>query len=183
VTALRPAIFLDRDGTVIEDRGYLADPDGVTLLEGAAEAIADLNRAGWPVVIVTNQSGIGRGYYGEAQYRAIQRRLDALLEEAGATVLATYHCPHAPDLVPPCDCRKPRPGLFRTAAREHGLDLARSVYIGDRIRDIEPGVTMGGRGFLVCADPDPKLSLPSGVRRVRSLREAADDLVPQRSPD
>ncbi|HEX7239268.1 MAG TPA: HAD-IIIA family hydrolase, partial [Longimicrobiaceae bacterium] len=104
---LRPAVFLDRDGTVIHDAHYLADPEGVRLLPGAAEAVARLNRAGVPVVLVTNQSGIGRGLFSEADFRAVQDRVEALLAAGGARIDAVYHCPHAPDADPPCDCRKP----------------------------------------------------------------------------
>ena len=147
--SLRPAAFVDRDGTVIVERDYLSDPAEVELITGAADALRRLEAAGYPVVITTNQSGIGRGYYGEEEYRAVRARLDALLAGAGVRPLGTYHCPHHPDFTGPCDCRKPAPGLFLRAAREHGLDPSRSLYIGDRARDVEPGVALGGRGALV----------------------------------
>lgn len=146
-----PAVFLDRDGTIIHDAHYLADPAGVRLLPGAGEAIARLNAAGIPAVVVTNQSGIGRGYFSEADFLAVQARVEELLAAEGAKIDAVYHCPHAPDAEPPCDCRKPAVGLFLRAAEEHGLDPARSWYVGDRLRDLAPVERLGGRGILVRA--------------------------------
>jgi D-glycero-D-manno-heptose 1,7-bisphosphate phosphatase len=171
-----PAVFLDRDGTLIHDAHYLADPAGVRLLPGAAEAVARLNRAGIQAIVVTNQSGIGRGYFTEADFRAVQARTEALLAAAGARVDAAYHCPHAPDHAPPCDCRKPEVGLFLRAAREHGVDLARSWYVGDRLRDVAPAERLGGRGILVRggAAHDEAERAPAGVPVVGGLREAVD---------
>lgn len=169
-TIPRPAVFFDRDGTLIQDRHYLGDPAGVELLPGAAAALRRLNRAGVPVVIITNQSGIGRGYFSEADYHAVQRRLVALLAAGGAWADAVYHCPHAPDHAPACACRKPRPGLFELAAREHALDLARSVYVGDRLRDVEPGLSCGGTGILIGSGE----SAPAGVLRADTLAEVVE---------
>lgn len=171
----RAAVFLDRDGTLIVDRHYLGDPEGVELLPGAAEAVARLNRAGAFVVLVTNQSGIGRGRFGEADFEAVQQRLIELLAAGGARLDAVYHCPHAPDHDPPCDCRKPAPGLFLRAAEEHAIDLARSVWIGDRIRDVAPAAEFGGTGYLVGeaphADDDPA-GAPAGTHAVPTLAAA-----------
>lgn len=146
---LRPAAFLDRDGTIIVEREYLARPEDVQLIPGAAQALKRLADAGFALVVVTNQSGIARGLYGEEDYRAVQERLADLLRQAGVTLDGDYHCPHHPDYTGPCDCRKPAPGLFLRAARELGLDLGASVYIGDRLRDVLPGLERGGRAFLV----------------------------------
>ena len=145
----RPAVFLDRDGTLIIDRHYLSDPAGVELLPGAARAVARLNAAGLFVALVTNQSGIGRGYFTEEEYRAVHRRLCELLAAEGARLDADYHCPLGPDVPDPWECRKPRTGLYRRAAAEHGLDLARSFYVGDRLRDVVMSQTLGGRSILV----------------------------------
>jgi D-glycero-D-manno-heptose 1,7-bisphosphate phosphatase len=145
----RPAVFLDRDGTIIEDVGYLRDPDRVRLLPGAAEAIGRLNSAGLAAVVVTNQSGIARGLLDEPGYEATRARLDRLLADHGARLDAHYHCPHHPDVGGPCDCRKPGVLLYRRAARELGLDLAASWWVGDRPRDVEPATALGGRGILV----------------------------------
>ena len=170
-------MFLDRDGTVIEDRNYLGDPDGVELLPGAAAAIARLNRAGMPVVLVTNQSGIGRGYFSEDDYSAVHQRLVALLAESGAEITAAYHCPHSPDTVPPCDCRKPRDGLFRRASEDLGLDLASAVYIGDRVRDVEAGTRAGGRGIIIRGPGSDSERIPAGAEVASDLAEAVDRIL------
>ncbi|HEV2147707.1 MAG TPA: HAD family hydrolase [Longimicrobiaceae bacterium] len=173
---MTPAVFLDRDGTIIHDASYLADPAGVRLLPGAAEGIARLNRAGIPVVVVTNQSGIGRGYFTEADFRAVQARTEELLAEGGARVDAVYHCPHAPDHVPPCGCRKPEVGLFLRAADEHRLDPGRSWYVGDRLRDVAPAERLGGRAILVRggAEHAEAEQAPPSVTVVEGLREAVE---------
>jgi D-glycero-D-manno-heptose 1,7-bisphosphate phosphatase len=169
----RPAVFLDRDGTVIHDRHYLGDPSGVELIAGAASAIARLNAAGVPVILVTNQSGIGRGMFGESDYLAVHRRLEEVLAEHGARLDGVYHCPHAPDDGPGCDCRKPAAGLFLRAAHDHGLDLARSSYIGDRARDVAPAARFGGLPVLVRSDgPSESGEVPPGTRVVDTLEEA-----------
>jgi D-glycero-D-manno-heptose 1,7-bisphosphate phosphatase len=145
----RAAVFLDRDGTLIEDRHYLRDPAQVRLLAGAAEAVARLNRAAVPTVVVTNQSGIARGLLTEVEYAATVRRLDALLRAEGAHADGHYHCPHLPELTGPCECRKPGPLLYQQAARELNLDLAASWWVGDRERDLAAADRFGGRAILV----------------------------------
>ena len=145
------AVFLDRDGTIVEDPGFLHEPDKVRLLPGAAAAIRRLNDAGWLVVTVSNQSGIARGLYDVAAYAAVQRRLVELLAQHGARLDGAYHCPHHPDVTGPCECRKPGVRLFRDAAAALDLDLARSYWVGDRVSDVEPARTLaaGGHGLLV----------------------------------
>lgn len=180
--ALRPAAFLDRDGTIIEDTEYLADPAEILMLEGAAEAIARLNAAGWPVVVVTNQSGIARGLLTEADYERVRARLDEILDEAGAHVDATYKCPHHPDFTGACECRKPGVGMYLEAARDLHLDPARSFYVGDRWRDIAAAVHFGGRGFLVrggaCGPADLEHARrAANVEIVASLAEAVDRML------
>jgi len=146
----RPAVFLDRDGTIVVERYYLADPAGVELVPGAAAALRSLAEAGYALVVVTNQSGIARGLYGEGDFRAVQRRIEELLEREGVRLDAVYHCPHHPAYTGPCDCRKPAAGLYRRAARELGLDLSRSVCIGDRLKDVLPARELGcAAGILV----------------------------------
>jgi D-glycero-D-manno-heptose 1,7-bisphosphate phosphatase len=145
------AVFLDRDGTIVEDPGFLHEPDEVRLLPGAAAAIRRLNDAGWLVVTVSNQSGIARGLYDAAAYAAVQRRLVELLAERGARLDGAYYCPHHPDVTGPCDCRKPGLRLFRDAAGALELDLARSYWVGDRVSDVEPARALAAseRGLLV----------------------------------
>jgi D-glycero-D-manno-heptose 1,7-bisphosphate phosphatase len=145
----RPAVFLDRDGTLIEDRGYLRDPDQVALLPGASGAVRRLDLAGLPVVVVTNQSGIARGLLTEDDYLATARRLDALLAADGARLAGHYHCPHLPEVSGPCECRKPGALLYRQAAADLALDLTRSWWVGDRVRDVAAARELGGRGILV----------------------------------
>ncbi len=179
----RPAVFLDRDGTIIADRHYLADPAGVTLLPGAAEAIARLNHAAIPVLLVTNQSGIGRGLFSDADFRAVQERMLQLLEERDARLDGVYHCPHAPDHEPPCECRKPRIELFRRAAAEHGLDLARSWYIGDRVRDVAPAAQLGGTAILVGGGHLDDPEIPAFADRAPDLSTAVERVLRSRPRD
>ena len=142
------AVFLDRDGTLIEDPGYLADPRDVRLLPGAAAAVRALNEAGIPVVVVTNQSGIGRGYYTEAQFHRVQEEVERRLAGLGAHLDAVYFCPHDPERES-CRCRKPGTELFVRAGEELGLEPGRCLFVGDRIRDVEPGLRLGGEVILV----------------------------------
>lgn len=175
----RRAVFLDRDGTIIEDSGYVADPAAVRLLPGAAEAIARLNDAGLPVLVVTNQSGIARGLLDEAAYAATARRLDDLLTAAGARLEGHYHCPHHPDFTGPCECRKPGPLLYRRAAADHGLHLARSWWVGDRLRDVLPAERFNGRGLLIGQPAVNELSTSAAGRFpvVRDLAAAVDIIL------
>jgi D-glycero-D-manno-heptose 1,7-bisphosphate phosphatase len=148
-------MFMDRDGVLLELVDYLSRIDQVVLVPGVAAAIAGLNRAGIPVVIVTNQSGIARGLLTEADLRDIHAHVESLLAKEGARIDAIYYCPHHPDVgAAPyrrsCECRKPAPGMLRQAARDLGLDLARSVFIGDHATDIEAGRRAGiGHSILV----------------------------------
>ena len=163
---LRPAAFLDRDGTIIHDVNYIASPEQVALVPGAVTAIRELNRAGVPVIIITNQSGIARGLLTISDYVLVQVEMTRVLLAEGAYVDATYYCPHHPAITGPCECRKPGTLLYRQAAAEHGIDLASSYYIGDRWRDVAPALTFGGTGILVPTDSTPS------DERLRAEREA-----------
>jgi histidinol-phosphate phosphatase family protein len=177
------AAFLDRDGTIIHDANYIRDPDDVVLLPGAAAAIARLNRAGVKVVVVTNQSGIARGSLTTADYEAVRRRLDDLLARENARIDATYACPHFPEISGPCDCRKPGVKLFRDAIADLGLDASRSVFIGDRWRDVAPAATLGagGRAILLDAASTPPIererALAEGLTIAGSLGDAVDQFL------
>ena len=144
------SVFVDRDGTICFDRHYLSNPDGVELIPTAADGIKRLNDAGIPVIVVTNQSGVGRGFFDEDQLGAIHDRMEDVLAEHGASVDDIYHCPHMPDSG--CDCRKPAPGMLLKASDEHGIDLKHSFVIGDRMMDIEMAHAVGAKGILV---PEP----------------------------
>lgn len=151
----KPAIYIDRDGVVVELIDYLNQIDQVVLMPGIADAIRAVNQAKVLLVIITNQSGVARGLLTEATLGEIHARIKALLAEQGAHVDAIYYCPHHPDIGNPtyrrkCDCRKPAPGLLLRAADDMDIDLSRSVMIGDHLSDIEAGHRAGvARTFLV----------------------------------
>jgi len=146
---IRPAVFLDRDGTIMGERHYLADPEGVELMPGAVDAMRDLREGGFAIVIVTNQAGIARGLYSLEDYKAVAARLDDVLAAAGVSVDGTWFCPHHPDGTGPCECRKPGTGMHREAAEKLGLDVEASYYVGDKRSDVLPAAELGGRGILV----------------------------------
>jgi D-glycero-D-manno-heptose 1,7-bisphosphate phosphatase len=150
----------------------------VELLPAAAAAISRLNRAGLKAILVTNQSGIGRGYFSEPDFSAVQHRLVQLLADADAYLDGTYHCPHSPDQNPACGCRKPKPGLFLTAAAEHHVDLRRSFLVGDRDRDLAPARELGATGILIDSDAPLQdagaASLTGTAATVPSLAAAVD---------
>ena len=172
--ARRGAVFLDRDGTIIEDPGYLKDPVGVVLLPGAAEGLSALATGGWPLVIVSNQSGIARGLLTEADFHAVNRRLEELLPP-GVRFLAAYFCPHHPAFTGPCACRKPGLDQYRRAEAEHGLDLAASWYVGDKWSDAAAALALGGQGLVVAPEGAGTASEAArhGVAAVRHLADAA----------
>ncbi|MEO0481675.1 MAG: HAD-IIIA family hydrolase [Planctomycetota bacterium] len=153
---MRPAVFLDRDGTINEERHFVRDPEGLELLPGARDALLRLREAGHSLVVVTNQSGIARGYLDQARLARLHERLQVL---CGLRFDGLFHCPHHPDAEPKdgsvtgyrrsCDCRKPAPGLIHRAAALLDLDLSKSVMIGDSARDIESGAALGIPGILV----------------------------------
>jgi D-glycero-D-manno-heptose 1,7-bisphosphate phosphatase len=150
----RPAVFLDRDGTIIWDPAYLTRLSQLRLLRGSAAAIRQLNRAGFAVVIATNQSGVARGLLTEETLKGIHEALLARLRRRGARIDAIYYCPYHPEAEVPqyrvdSDCRKPAPGMLLHAARELDLDLSRSYSVGDSVRDLEAGRRVGCRTVLV----------------------------------
>jgi D-glycero-D-manno-heptose 1,7-bisphosphate phosphatase len=173
----RRAALLDRDGTIINDEHYLGDPDRVALLPGAAEAILLLARAGVPSIVCSNQSGIARGLVTLEQYRAVRLRVGELLEAAGATLLDSFVCPHHEQFTGPCACRKPGTLLFERAAALHDLDLSRSMFAGDKHRDVSPAVHFGAPAYLVRSPDTPEehvsRALAEGAEVVDSLRDAA----------
>jgi D-glycero-D-manno-heptose 1,7-bisphosphate phosphatase len=185
VTPPRSGVFLDRDGTIIRDADYVKDPADVELLPGVARAIARLNARGVPVIVVTNQSGIARGLLTQADYDAVRRRLDELLAADGARIDATYVCPHHPDYGGACDCRKPGTLLYRQAAAAHAIDLAHSTFVGDRWRDVAPGVELGGRGILVAGPTTPadeRRRAAADAEVVESLEEAVSRVLASLAP-
>jgi D-glycero-D-manno-heptose 1,7-bisphosphate phosphatase len=141
------AVFLDRDGTINEEVGYLHDPRDLRLIPGAGEAIHLLNQTGVPVILVTNQAGIGRGYYSEMAMQRTHRELASRLAAHEAHLDAIYHCPHHPQAG--CGCRKPQPRLLIQAAQEHEIDLRRSFAVGDKVSDLRAGQRVGCQAVLV----------------------------------
>jgi len=139
---LDKAFFLDRDGTINRDLSYIGDPQKIELLPGAAEAIRMINEAGYLVIVVSNQSGVARGYFDTAAVDRVNARLNELLEVQGAHIDAFYYCPHLKSGIVPgyaveCDCRKPKLGLFQRAIQDYGLDPIKCFACGDRLRDVE----------------------------------------------
>lgn len=160
----RPAAFLDRDGTLIHDAHYLRDPAQVKLIDGVPPALHALAKAGFALVVITNQSGIARGLLSEADYVAVRARLDELLAAEGITLDASLHCPHEPSISGPCDCRKPGTLLYEQAIAALNLDASRSLFVGDRWRDVAPGLALGGTAVLVPSQNTPQ----EDIARVRS---------------
>jgi histidinol-phosphate phosphatase family protein len=145
--ARRGAVFLDRDGTLVVERGYLSDPGDLELLPGVPAALAALHGAGYALVVISNQSGVGRGLFPLSRVYQAMARLRRLLREHGIELDAVYFCPHRPE--GGCDCRKPRPGLLERAADDLVLDLARSFMVGDKLIDPEAGRRAGAHGLLL----------------------------------
>lgn len=149
------AVFLDRDGVINVERAYVHRIADFAFITGSVPALVRLHAAGWKLVVVTNQSGIARGYYSEAEYEALTVHMRQQLAQAGALLDAVLHCPHLPDADVPayrlaCTCRKPAPGMLLQAARELSIDLSRSVMVGDKLSDIQAGRAAGvGRCLLV----------------------------------
>jgi D-glycero-D-manno-heptose 1,7-bisphosphate phosphatase len=186
---VKPAVFLDRDGTLVEDIGYLRRVEEVAVYPWTVDAVRALNRAGLPVVVITNQSGVARGFITEAIIGQVHAHLSSVLEAGGARIDAYYYCPHHPDgTIEPyarrCDCRKPGRGLIDRAAGELGLDPARSFVVGDKWLDVGLARAVGARGLLVRTgygateemDPQPGLVADAIVN---NLVEAASWILLQ----
>ncbi len=165
-------VFLDRDGTIIEDRGYLDDPAGIAFPPGVLGGLRQLQALGLPLVVVTNQSGVGRGYFDLDCVDRIHDRLRQLLEAEGILLDGIYTCPHAPDAG--CACRKPEPGLAQRASRALGCVLEESFMIGDKPSDVEMGQRIGAETFwLAGQDEAQRATPPQADHVVRDLPEAA----------
>lgn len=176
----RHAVFLDRDGTILVEKEYLADPRQAELIPGAAEGLRRLAEAGFALVVVTNQSGIARGMYRVADYEAVDARMRELLGQHGVRIEASYYCPHHPDFNGVCQCRKPGSALFRQAVRELGLDARASWLVGDRLRDLEPASSLAARGSVLVRTgygTDEARTAPSAVVVADDLSGAADAIL------
>lgn len=179
--APRAGVFLDRDGTLVVERGYLSDPAGLELLPGVPAALQTLHAAGFALIVVSNQSGIGRGYFTVERAYATMARLRVLLRAHGVELDGIYFCPHRPE--EGCPCRKPGIGLLERAAEDHGLSLTRSVMIGDKRLDVATGQRAGGSGILVRTgygkdeEANPAAGESSPVIVVDDLMAAADWII------
>ncbi len=175
------AVFLDKDGTLVEDVPYNVDPAQILLMPGAGEGLRRLNAAGYRLVVVSNQSGVARGLFPESALAGVERRLRELLREEGVPLDGFYWCPHHPEgtvaaYAVDCDCRKPAPGLILRAAREQGIDLARSWFVGDILHDVEAGRAAGCTTVLLDNGHETEWLLTPARRphyTVQDLPEAA----------
>ncbi len=150
----RPAVFLDKDGTLVVDVPYNVDPSAIRLMPGAAEALRGLAGAGFALVVISNQSGVARGRFPEAALDGVEAEIRSMLGRSGVTLDGFYYCPHHPagvvaEYAVECECRKPRPGMIMRATRDLGLDPARSWMVGDILDDVEAGSHAGCRTVLV----------------------------------
>ncbi len=140
-------LLCDRDGTLIVEKNYLSDPEGVEVISGVGRALKAFNDAGWGIAVVTNQAGVGRGYYGVEQMNSVNLRVQALLAEDGVRIDGFFACIHAPDA--DCSCRKPKPGLVFAAVQALDFDPRDSIVVGDKACDVELGQGVGAKGVLV----------------------------------
>jgi D-glycero-D-manno-heptose 1,7-bisphosphate phosphatase len=150
----RPAVFLDKDGTVVENVPFNVDPARIRLAPGAADGLRRLHESGYALFVITNQGGVALGHFEEAALAGVQAQLESLVQAGGAELAGMYYCPHHPDGVVAgytrlCVCRKPAPGLLQRAAQEHGIDLASSWMVGDILDDVEAGNRAGCRTVLI----------------------------------
>jgi histidinol-phosphate phosphatase family protein len=165
-------VFLDRDGTIIEDKGFLSDPAGVDILPTVVAALRLLRERGFATVVISNQSGIARGYFGHDAVRSVNDEIARQLGNDGVAVDAWYWCSHYDD---GCDCRKPAPGLIHRAVEEHGVRIAGGAVVGDRGSDVALGHAVGVPGILV-PGPYPYTG-PEPDLRASTLLEAAEWIV------
>ncbi len=185
---MNKAIFLDRDGTINLEKNYLYKIEDFEFLPGVIDALKLLQEAGYLLIIITNQSGIGRGYYTENDFHKLNRWMVATLKEQGVTITDVYYCPHLPDAKiqkyrKDCKCRKPKLGMFMRAIADHDIDLSQSYAIGDKIRDCAICETTDCKGFLIDGDDNKSLTVQGksiesvNVRREKDLFSCAVKIV------
>jgi len=164
----KPALFLDRDGVINVEKNYLHRKEDFEFIDGIFDLCRKYRDRGYLIVVVTNQSGIARGYYGEEDFRELTVWMTEEFKKRGIDIAGVYHCPHHPDISGACDCRKPEPGMFLRAAKELGVDLKRSVMVGDSERDIVAAKRAGvEETYLLSAEPKRS----EAAKVVGSLRE------------
>lgn len=165
----KKAIFLDKDGTLIEDVPYNVEPERITLMPGAVEALACLHQAGYELCLISNQSGVALGYFQEDELAAVYQEIERQLRPAAIPLAGFYYCPHHPaGRIPAyavsCACRKPMPGMILKAARERDIDLSASWFIGDILHDVEAGHRAGCRAVLIHNGHETEWDLSSSLR-------------------
>ena len=148
-TVARPTVFLDRDGTLNVDKGYVHRIEDWEWIPGAINALVALRQAGFLVIVVTNQAGIARGYYREDEAHNLHGKINQQLQQYGGWIDGFYHCPHHPEFGAACECRKPKPGLIHLACSDFSIDLSRSWLVGDKVSDIQAGCAVGLKSILV----------------------------------
>ncbi|MFD3164582.1 D-glycero-beta-D-manno-heptose 1,7-bisphosphate 7-phosphatase [Herpetosiphon sp. NSE202] len=173
------AVFIDRDGTINVEVNYLHQPELVQLEQTVGQAIARLNQAGFLVLVVTNQSGIARGYYSAEDMQAVHRRISELLAPFNAHIDGWYYCPHHPEVTGECACRKPNLGMFAQAQAEFAIDLSRSWMIGDKLLDVQAGIHLGVPAIMVQTGygAQHQHDLPAHAMLVANLNAAVDLIV------
>ena len=169
-----PALFLDRDDTLMVNCPYLCEPSKVALFSGATEGLRAFREAGWRLIVLSNQSGLGRGYFTREQLSAVTNRMVELLAAGGVVLDAIYYCPHAPD--ENCNCRKPRTGLIEAACRDFAIDLAKSWMVGDKAADMEVAKNAQLHAAQFLPKEDSPL-LPGAEFAVRSLSELSSRIL------
>ncbi|MDR2460585.1 MAG: D-glycero-beta-D-manno-heptose 1,7-bisphosphate 7-phosphatase [Deltaproteobacteria bacterium] len=175
---LKPAVFLDRDGTLNQDKGYTYLWNDWAWLPGALEALELLRGRGYTLVVVTNQAGVARGLYTTCAVEDLHGQVQKDLEKRGLRIDAFYYCPHHPDFTGPCSCRKPNPGMIEAAAKELGLDLSRSHMVGDKLSDIMAGLNAQVDTILVLTGYGRTVNpIPKGVRVCEDILAAAKLIV------
>lgn len=184
VSSMRQAVFLDRDGTLIVDHHYLRDPELVTLLPDVIPALKALRDAGYLLIVISNQSGVGRGWIQPEEAERVHARFERVLKQQGVSLDASYYCAHAPD--GGCACRKPKPGLILQAAKDWNLDLSQSIMIGNKACDVDAGRAAGCRTILFGADAhgveSAELMLPDWNALPGDLSHCFADRLPRPMP-
>jgi len=171
----RSAVFLDRDGTLLDDPGYLADPEGIVFFREVGESLKRLQDSGYLLIIVTNQSGIGRGYFSEETGLEVNLRMTTMLREMGVTLGGIYYCRHHPEAG--CRCRKPGSLMAQRAIGDFGIRPETSWMVGDAVKDLLMGLDAGLRSILVVTGKMPKGEIPEGVPVKKTLAQAVDHIL------
>lgn len=182
------AIFLDRDGTINVEKHYLYKIEDFEFMPGVVDALREFQQAGYLLIIITNQSGIGRGYYTEADFQKLNDWMVSTLKEQGVTIADVYYCPHLPDAQvaeyrKECNCRKPKLGMYEQAIKEHDIDLSLSYAVGDKIRDCAICESTPCKGFLIGENEKPEVianveaGMRDRVRYAKTLSEATDSII------